>query len=246
MGKLDFNFKRFYDESKVTILLPKKYFLSIIAKDGGFVEPVIKVGIYGLIGAVINFVWVKVGLSMHGASLGIASIFITTVFAIIALFIGGALLLLLSVICRGDTNFETNVRVAAALSVMIPINAIFNFSYGVSLYLGFIFSIAIGLYSIWMLYNALIHTLDAKELTARIISIVLAVLLVVSLNNSLGRYKPANTISESIKNEMSPKDIESIKKLQKTIEEMSKDSGKSLKQLRESWDKIQKEFKEKK
>ena len=80
-------------------------------------------------------------------------------------------------ICSGDTNYETNVRVTASLMVLTPVNALLSFITGINLYLGIIISLLIGLYGIWLLYTALINSLSAKEKVAKIVCIVLAILL---------------------------------------------------------------------
>lgn len=184
MADISFNFNEFIEDSKNTLIKPKDYF-SAIPKTGGFVDPIIKACIYSLAAGIIYFIWalLKIGGSwgMHGqAMVGFGSImviFTTLIGGVVGLFIGGLILMLISMICSGDTNYETNVRVTASLMVLTPVNALLSFITGINLYLGIIISLLIGLYGIWLLYTALINSLSAKEKVAKIVCIVLAILL---------------------------------------------------------------------
>ncbi len=104
---------------------------------------------------------------------------------IIGLFIGGLILLVISLICGGDTNYETNVRATASLMVLFPVSALFSFLAGINTYLGLIVSIIIGLYGLWMFYQALVNALSAKENIAKIVCIILAVLLALLILGSI-------------------------------------------------------------
>ena len=124
------------------------------------------------------------GQSMTGFG-SIVIIFTTLIGGVIGLFIGGLILMLISMICGGDTNYETNVRVTASLMVLSPVSALLSFLNGINLYLGIIISLLIGLFGIWLLYIALLNTLSAKEKTAKIVCAVLAVLLILFSLGSL-------------------------------------------------------------
>ena len=95
---------------------------------------------------------------------------------LIGLFIGGVILLIVSAICGGNTNFEANVRVTAALMVLSPISALLSFTSGINLWLGGLISLAVSLYGLYLLYHALVNALKGKEGTAKVITIVLAAL----------------------------------------------------------------------
>ena len=69
MAEVAFDFKKFIDETKATILTPADYF-SVMPKTGGFAEPLIKAVIYGFAAALINLLWVTLSLSAVGGAFG--------------------------------------------------------------------------------------------------------------------------------------------------------------------------------
>lgn len=183
MNENAFDFNKFIADSKNTLLNPKGYFESM-STAGGMVEPLLKALIYGVVAAIINAIWFfalgsLVTLGAFGGTFGIVAFIFTIIAAVIGLFIAAVIILLLSSISGGNTDFEANLRVSAALMVLMPINsllAVFGFISGL---LGTIISIAIGLYGLYLLYLALTKTLKGKEETARIIIYVLIALLVI-------------------------------------------------------------------
>ena len=122
MAETAFDFQKFIDETKATLLTPGDYF-SVMPKTGGFGEPIIKALIYGFVAALINFLWITLSLSavggafggMLGGGVGVMGLVMSVIGAIIGLFIGGAIVLVISAICGGSTDYEANVRVTASL-----------------------------------------------------------------------------------------------------------------------------------
>ena len=166
----------------MALLKPKEYFTSM-STSGGFVEPLIKAVIYGLAAGVFAFIWSLLNISMaggfgsmFGGAIGIMVFIWSVIGAVIGLFIGGVIVLIISAICGGSTEFEANVRVTASLMVLSPISALFGFLAGFSGFLSTLVSIVISLYGIWMLYHALNESLKAKPATSKTVSIILAAL----------------------------------------------------------------------
>jgi hypothetical protein len=160
-GTFDFNL--FVKESKETLLNPKSYF-STMKISGGITEPLIKAVIYGAVSGVLYFLWGLVGLGtavggLFGGAVGIMLFIWAIIGAVIGLFIGGVVMLILSSICKGNTDFEANVRVTASLMVVMPISALFGFTMGLNLYLGLIIGLVIKLLGLWLMYHALIEAL---------------------------------------------------------------------------------------
>jgi hypothetical protein len=192
MADINFDFKNFIEDAKNTLIKPKDYFSSL-SKSGGFVDPIIRACIFSLAAGIIYFIWalLKIGGSwgMSGQSMAgfgsIIVIFTTLLGGIIGLFIGGLIIMLISMICSGDTNYEANTRVTASLMVISPISSLLSFLNGINLYLGIIISLLVGLYAIWLLYMALLNSLSAKENVAKIVCIVLAVLSILASLGSL-------------------------------------------------------------
>src|SRR5450759_826182 len=136
MNNGTFDFNEFIKESKDVLVNPKSYF-STMKTSGGMTEPLIKAVIYGAIAGVIAFIWSllnigAMGGSMFGGGFGIMILIWKIIGSIIGLFIGAVILLVISSICKGNAGFEANLRVTAAVMVVMPISAFFGFAIPVS------------------------------------------------------------------------------------------------------------------
>jgi hypothetical protein len=184
MSNGTFDFNLFVKESKETLLNPKSYF-SAMKVSGGITEPLIKAVIYGTVTGIIYLLWgllrIGAGGGLIGGAIGFTAFFTAILGAVIGVFIGGVILLIISSICKGNTDFEANLRVTAALMVVMPISALFGFTMGINLYLGLIIGLVIKLYALWLLYNGLVEALKGKPETAKIVSYVLIALMVIFL-----------------------------------------------------------------
>ncbi|MGB4292639.1 MAG: YIP1 family protein, partial [Bacteroidales bacterium] len=131
-----FDFNAFINESKETLLNPKSYFSSMKTA-GGMVEPLIKAVIYGVIAGIFYLIWGLFHLGAAGSLLGGAVGFVGLIWAIIGsiigLFIGAVIILIVSAIGKGSTDFEACLRVSASLMVIMPVSAILSFLGGISL-----------------------------------------------------------------------------------------------------------------
>lgn len=241
MAEVAFDFKKFIDDTKATILTPAEYF-SVMPKTGGFAEPLIKAVIYGFVAALINLLWMTLSLGavggafggMIGGGVGVMGLVMSVIGSIIALFIGGAIVLVISAICGGSTDYESNVRVTASLMAISPISALFGFLSGFSLWLGGLASIAVSLYGLWLLYNALIKALGGKEGPAKVISIILAVIPVLMIVSGLLCMKAVSTIPDQMMKNIPTEDQEQMKKAleeaTKGLEQMNKELEKQSKE----------------
>ena len=106
--------------------------------------------------------------------------------AIIGLFIGAVILLVISSICKGSTDFEANVRVTAACMVIMPISAFFGFAGHFNIYLGCNISLALSIFALWLLYNGLVEALKANPETTKIVIYILIAITVLILIFSIG------------------------------------------------------------
>ena len=237
MADAGFDFKKFIDETKATLITPAEYF-PVMAKTGGYAEPLIKALIYGTVAAVINLIWATLSLSAIGGALGgllgggvgIMGLVMSIIGSIIGLFIGGAILLVLSAICGGSTDYEANVRATASLMALSPISALFSFLSGINLWLGGIVSIAVSLYGLWLLYNALTKGLGGKEGPAKIISIILAIIPVLMIISGLLCVKAVSTIPDQMMKNIPVQDEAQMKK---ALEEATKSLQQLNKELKE-------------
>jgi len=237
MAEVAFDFKKFIDETKATLLTPADYF-SVMPKTGGFLEPLIKAVIYGFAAALINLLWVTLSLGaiggafggMLGGGIGVMGLVMSVIGSIIGLFIGGAIVLVISAICGGSTEYEANVRVTASLMVMSPISSLFGFLSGFSVWLGGLVGIAVALYGLWLLYNALVKALGGKEGPAKVISIILAVIPVLMIISGLLCMKAVSTIPDQMMKNIPTEDQEQMKK---ALEEATKGLEQMGKELQE-------------
>lgn len=197
MNEKAFDFNKFIADSKNTLINPTGYFESMITS-GGMVEPLLKTLIYGVVAAIINAIWFFalggiMSFGMFGGAFSVAAFIMTIIGAIIGLLIGAVIILLLSSISGGNTDFEANLRVSASLMVLMPINSLLSVFTFISGFIGVIVSIAISLYGLYLLYIALTKTLRGKEETVRIITYVLVALLVLfQIVGFLGRRAARN------------------------------------------------------
>jgi hypothetical protein len=195
-----FDFQKFIEDSKNTLLNPKEQFAKLETQ-GGLVEPIIKAAIYGAIGGLFTMLWSLLHLGgalggVFGGAVGVSAFFLSIIGAVVGAFIGGIIILVLSSICSGNSEFEANLRVAVALMVIFPITSFLNVLGGVNYWLNTIVALGVNLYSLYMLYWGLTLTLKGKEQSAKIIGFVLGGLLVLILIIGLATRAAVGTFSK--------------------------------------------------
>jgi hypothetical protein len=199
-----FDFNEFIKESKDVLLNPKSYF-STMKTTGGMTEPLIKAVIYGAIAGAFAFLWSLLKLGgmgggIFGGAVGIMVFVSYIIGSIIGLFIGAVIVLVISSICKGSTDFESNVRVTAAVMVIMPISAFLGFAGHFNIYLGSIVTLAVNVFSLWLLYNGLVETLKTKPETTKIVTYVLIALLVLMFVVGIGAKRKANQFMNEFNN----------------------------------------------
>jgi hypothetical protein len=206
MSNETINFNQILKDSRETLLNPKGYFESM-PLSGGFTEPLIKAAIYGTLAGLFALLWSilgfgAVGAGILGGAIGIMALIWTIVGAVIGLFIGGVIMLVISAICGGNTDYEANVRVTASLMVLYPINAFLAFFNGINFTLGGIISLAVSLFGVYLLYLAAIHALKGKESNAKIVAIVLLILALLGFFGGRRASKSLMDLSDYYEEEM--------------------------------------------
>jgi hypothetical protein len=204
MSNGTFDFNEFVKDSKEVLVNPKSYF-STMPTTGGIAEPLIKAVIYGAVAGLFSFLWsvLHIGAatsSLFGGAIGIMSFIWAIVGAILGLFIGGVILLVISAICKGSTDFEANVRVVAAVMVVMPISTLFGFTGGLNIYFGVAVGLAINLLSLWLLYNGLIEALKTNPGTTKILIYIMVALFVIFTLVGLSAKKKANEFMKEFNN----------------------------------------------
>ena len=209
MSDSTFDLNLFIKESTDVLVNPKAYFTTM-KTSGGMTEPLIKAVIYGAVAGAIAFIWslLKIGaMTGFGGAIGIMVFIWSIIAAIIGLFIGAVILLVISSICKGSTDFEANLRVTAALMVMMPINAFLGFAGHFNLYFGVIVSIAVSIYALWLLYNGLVEALKTNPETTKIVSYVLIAIIVVFTLVGIGAKRRAAQFMNEYNNNKEMKDL---------------------------------------
>ena len=200
MENKNFNFPAFIAESKQTLLKPEEYFATMPTV-GGFGPPIIKAVIYGIVAGIFNLLWsvLKLGAvggafgGMFGGAVGFLALRWSVVAALIGLFIGAVIILILVSIASGKTDFEPIIHVSAALLVIMPVSALLNVFSAIHPILGSLMSLAVNLYALWMLFNAMTRTLDARPDTSKIIMFVLGGLLILFFFIGMATRRAAQT-----------------------------------------------------
>lgn len=185
MANEGFNLTRLYEDSKKALFRPSEYFTSMPI-EGGLGEPILKALTYGVVAGIFVLLWSLLNISgftggIFGSAVGITGFFWSIFGAVIGVFIGGVIVLIVSAICGGNTEYEPNMRVAAAIMVLMPINAFLGFFAAIGPFLGSIIALLVNLYGLYMLYHAVRGVLSGKEQPAKVVSLVLGGLLVLFL-----------------------------------------------------------------
>jgi hypothetical protein len=204
MSNGTFDFNEFIKESKDVLVNPKSYF-STMRTTGGIPEPLIKAVIYGAISGIFSFLWsvLHIGAAsspIFGGAVGIMLFIWGIIGAVIGLFIGGVIVLILSAICKGSTDFEANVRVTAAIMVIMPISAFLALAGSFSIYLGLVITLVVDVYALWLLYNALVEALKAKPETTKILMYVMIGIIVLFLLVGFGLKRKTNEFMKEFNN----------------------------------------------
>ncbi len=235
-----FNLREFFGESVRTVLASKKYF-SGMPVTGGFAEPLVKAALYGLASGVVMFVFaiLKVNTSLvsvpgmvpaGGFGAALAVLVFSPVAAVIGVFVGGLVLLILSSLCGGSTKFQANARATAALMALAPVSTVLSAVTAVNPAAGMIVSLAVSLYGMVMLYFALTEALKARPASSRVLAVILAVLLTVFTIGGYFGMKQGTRYLQNAIDELERKDRPSAEDMKEMMRKLSNTILENLKQ----------------
>ena len=211
-----FDFKKIADESKNVLLHPGDYFTTLSKEEGGVPESFVKALVYGVIGGIITLFGSMSGITgggVLGELFGFRGIHLfiwSVVCAVLALGAGSCVMILLSIICNGRRSFRTAFLVSASLLVLAPVMSIVTFTGYISLYLGNALTLALCLYTIFLMYMGEVKAFEGEEIPARIIAIILAVIPLALLLSIMlcsrpvqsGSFRPVSEYEEERKKTM--------------------------------------------
>jgi hypothetical protein len=206
MANESIDLNKILKDTRETLLNPKEYFESM-PLSGGLAEPLIKAVIYGTVAGLFALLWSVLGWSalgggFLGGAVGIMALIWSVVGAVIGVLIGGAILLAISAICGGNQDFEANLRVAASLMAIYPVSALLAVLYGLNYTLGGVIGLAVNLYGLYLLYQAVISALKGKESSAKIVLIVLALIVLLGFFGGRRATKSIRDYSDTYMEEM--------------------------------------------
>jgi hypothetical protein len=192
--------------------------------------------IYGAVAGFFRILWGIFRLGedtggLLGAANGIQAFFWTMFMAMLLLFVGAVITLVVSAICGGNTRYEANLRVTASLMVLLPVFAFVGFLSGINFYLGLFFNMLLNLYGLYLFYHALVAALKGTEMNSKIITILLASLLVIFTLISIATRKAANRFLDDI--------MFDTEKFEDEMDDMNRDMGKKLEELQEELDDLE-------
>jgi hypothetical protein len=203
MAESSFDFQKFFADSLQILVNPTEYFTRI-EKGGGLGDPIIRAILYGITAGIINFIWgiLKLGSAggwfggLLGSGISIMALIFTIIGSVFLLFIGGIIILILSAICGGSTDFEASVRVSASTMIVIPLSALIGVTSGVSFFMRSLITLLISVYGIFLMHKGIIHTLNGKKAVARIVAIILSVFPVLFILGTLMCVERVKTMSK--------------------------------------------------
>lgn len=175
---MHFSFVRFVNETFQTLTRPGEYFAAMPV-EGGYLEPVIKAALYGLLsGAVLSVMGLlqATGIPVldkpDSAAMALLAM---PVLVVLLVFVGAGLLLVGAMVCKGGAPYETSVRCMASLLALEPVNLLVDSLSLSAKPLPLAFSVLITWYGLFLAYHALTKCLGARPNAAKILVVALAV-----------------------------------------------------------------------
>jgi len=170
----NFNFSEFVNETIGIITSPGSYFSSL-GEGKGWVSSIIKIFLYVAIAELVAIIPMTFKGQFFDPGMYLMISCSLLVVAIPILFFGTLLLLIISAICGGNTNFKSNLRVIASAMIVYPLSAFMSIFYNINVYFQAILSALVTLYGLYILYLGLIKALGAKSTPAFVILAILAI-----------------------------------------------------------------------
>lgn len=168
--------KRNWFAKLTDIFFRPKYFFSRIVADGKMEDAILKAFLWGLVGGVI-----VLGMNLYrGDAFTIFSLFkaivVYPVLAILLLFIGAGLMMLVSEITGGERDWEIAVKGIASIFFVYPLALLLN-TLAFDCKSMWLTSILIDLYLLFLIYNIALYCLHGKKISVLFVIMVGAMFL---------------------------------------------------------------------
>jgi hypothetical protein len=231
MASEGFSLSKIFEDSKKVLVGPKEYF-STMPTEGGIGEPILKALTYGVIAGIFSLLWSLLNISgftggLFGGAVGVMAFLGSVIWAVIGVFIGAVVVLIISAIAKGSNDFEANMRVAASIMVIMPINAFLGFTAAIGGTFAALITLVVNLYAIYMLFFGVTQALKAELSPSKVIHYVLAGILVLIFIIGLATRSAVKKYSGF----SSKKAEEMMKDYQKAAEEVSKEYQKAAEEM---------------
>jgi hypothetical protein len=220
----------FIADSIETLISPKTYFPKL-KEQGNYGQSVIKVLIYGVIAGILSYIHIGFLAKYSTQWIASATLITTPVLSVIGLFAGAVILLIISAICGGNTKYEINVRITAALFVLVPIQTLLGYSSLISIKLSALLQAGVSLYGLYLMYLAIVHTLAGKAVRAKVIAVIIGILVVIGAIASIFAVSKMKRIMKN------PQFQEMI---EQATENMSDEERQQFEEYMENMDELQK------
>ncbi len=175
---MDFSPARFIGDTVQTLTHPQTYF-ETMPVDGGFLEPVIKAALYGLLSGVVLCVLGMFKLTgvpvLDSPDASALALLAMPLLVVLLSFVGGALLLVGAMVCKGGAPYQAAVRCMASLMALEPVNLLVDSLslHGNPVAVGV--SVLVSWYGLYLAFHALTRCLGARPKAAIILVVALAV-----------------------------------------------------------------------
>jgi len=185
MSKKTFQFRAFLDESLLLLSNPEKYFRQL-PLSGGYARPLLRALLYsifaGILAFILNILEIYDGGMMPFMDNGVRALIPVwyIIGSIIVLMLGTGIMIASSALCRGRTDFETAMRLASSLMILLPVSTLLGISFGLGHRFGALVSLLVNLYGLYLVYNALVFSMGGRRKTAVILVLVLGLFFLIS------------------------------------------------------------------
>lgn len=163
--------------SKLTdIFFRPKYFFSRIVADGKMEDAILKAFLWGFVGGmIVLFMNIYRGDAFTIFSL-FKSVIVYPLLAILLLFIGAGLMMLVSEITGGERDWEVAVKGIASIFFVYPLALLLN-TLAFDCTSMWLTSIFIDLYLLFLVYNIAVYCLHGKRISVLFVVMIGAILL---------------------------------------------------------------------
>lgn len=203
MSNGTFDINLFLKESKETLLNPGSHF-STLNLSGGMAEPLIKAVIYGTAAALVYLIFDLLNIRGSGALIfggvyGFSGFLKLIIGTVVGLFLCGGILLLISSVCKGNIDYEANIRVTSDYMVLMPVFAIFSIFTSIGFYIGLVVTLILSAYSLWLFYHGLVEALKCRADAAKIVCYVFVGLIVLFMLIGMSASNKNNRLIRELK-----------------------------------------------